>query len=65
MLTGIIDEDVANEAFRMGADDYISKPVPVSFLESRIFLDIMARKIIKKKYRNNDSKEQAGDDYFG
>jgi DNA-binding response OmpR family regulator len=65
MLTGIVDENVANEAFRMGADDYISKPVPISFLESRIFLDIMARKIIKKKYRNKDSEEQARDDYFG
>lgn len=49
MLTGVIDEDVANEAFRIGADDFISKPVKVSYLESRIFLDIMARKIIKKK----------------
>lgn len=64
MLTAIIDEDVANEAFRMGADDYITKPVQVSFLESRIFLDIMARKIINKKYRNEDSEEQTEEDYF-
>ncbi|MBT4400153.1 MAG: response regulator [Bacteroidetes bacterium] len=65
LLTAIVDKDVADEAFRMGADDYISKPVQVSFLESRIFLDIMARKIINKKYRNGGSVEQAGDDYFG
>jgi PleD family two-component response regulator len=65
MLTAIIDKDVVDETFRMGADDYISKPVQVSFLESRIFLDIMARKIIKKKLRNKDSEEQTEEDYFG
>lgn len=65
MLTGVIDEDVADEAFKLGADDYISKPVQVSYLESRIFLDIMARKIINKKLRNNDSDEQKGEDYYG
>lgn len=65
LLTAIVDKDVADEAFRMGADDYISKPVQVSFLESRIFLDIMARKIINEKFRNSDSVEQTGDDYFG
>lgn len=65
MLTAIIDKDVADEAFRIGADDYISKPVQVSFLESRIFLDIMARRIIRKKYRDKGSEEISGDDYFG
>jgi response regulator of citrate/malate metabolism len=54
-----------DEAFRMGADDYILKPVQVSFLESRIFLYIMAKKIIKKKYRDKDSDVISGDDYFG
>jgi len=65
MLTGIIDTDVADEAFRMGADDYISKPVQISFLESRIFIDIMSKKIIRKKYRGKDSEDQRGEDYFG
>ena len=65
MLTAIIDQEVADEAFRMGADDYITKPVQVSFLESRIFIDIMARKIIRKKYRDKGSEEISGDDYFG
>ncbi|MBC8552558.1 MAG: response regulator [Candidatus Brocadiales bacterium] len=65
MLTAIIDKDVADEAFRMGADDYISKPVQISFLESRIFLDIMAKKLIRRKYRDKDSDEISGDDYFG
>lgn len=65
MLTAIIDKDVADEAFRMGADDYISKPVQVSFLESRIFIDIMSKKIIRKKMRSNKSKKETGDDYFG
>ena len=65
MLTGIIDTDVADEAFRMGADDYISKPVQISFLESRIFIDIMSKKIIRKKYRDKDAEDQRGDDYFG
>ena len=65
MLTAIIDKDVADEAFRMGADDFISKPVQISFLESRIFLDIMSKKIIRKKYRGKDSEDLSGDDYFG
>ena len=65
MLTAIIDKDVADEAFRMGADDYISKPVQISFLESRIFIDIMSKKIIRKKYRDKDSEDQRGNDYFG
>ena len=59
------DKAVADETFRMAADDYISKPVQVSFLESRIFIDIMSKKIIRKKYRDKDSEDQRGDDYFG
>ena len=59
------DKAVADETFRMAADDYISKPVQVSFLESRIFIDIMSKKIIRKKYRDKDSEDQRGNDYFG
>ena len=36
MLSGVVDSVVAAEAIRLGADDYITKPCSLDYLESRL-----------------------------
>ena len=41
MMTSISDEEVVNEAFSSGADDYIVKPFSLSYLEKIVMLKIL------------------------
>ncbi len=38
MVTGVKDDDVINEALRLGADDYITKPLSLEYLEKVVLL---------------------------
>jgi len=42
MVTGIEDEDTIEEARRLGADDYITKPLVLEYLETTVFQKIKA-----------------------
>ena len=42
MVTGIEDADTIEEARRLGADDYITKPLVLEYLESTVFKKIKA-----------------------
>ena len=41
MMTSVDEEDVINEAFNIGADDYIIKPFSLSYLEKVVMLKIL------------------------
>ena len=41
MMTSVADEEVIEEAFRLGADDYIIKPFSLSYLEQVVMLKIL------------------------
>ncbi len=41
MMTSVDEEDVINEAFELGADDYIIKPFSLSYLEKVVMLKIL------------------------
>ena len=45
MMTSIIDEDVMNEAMSSGADDYITKPFSLEYLEKSVLLKILNMEI--------------------
>ena len=38
MVSGVKDDDVINEALRLGADDYITKPLSLEYLEKVVLL---------------------------
>lgn len=37
MVTGVDDNDIIEEARKLGADDYITKPLVLEYLESTVF----------------------------
>lgn len=41
MVTGVKDEDVVKEAREAGADDYITKPLSLEYLEKVVLLKLM------------------------
>lgn len=41
MVTGIKDEDVAKKAKELGADDYITKPLSLEYLDKVVLLKMM------------------------
>ncbi len=41
MMTSVSDEDVIDEAFKLGADDYIIKPFSLSYLEKVVMLKVL------------------------
>jgi DNA-binding response OmpR family regulator len=41
MMTGVTEEDAVEEAKRLGADDYITKPFSLSYLERVVALKIL------------------------
>ena len=45
MMTGVAEEDVAEEAKRLGADDYITKPFSLSYLERVVALKVLKLQI--------------------
>lgn len=42
MVTGMEDDETIEEARRLGADDYITKPLVLEYLESTVFQKIKA-----------------------
>ena len=38
MVSGVKDDDVINEALKLGADDYITKPLSLEYLEKVVLL---------------------------
>ena len=42
MVTGLDGEETINEARRLGADDYITKPLVLEYLETTVFQKIRA-----------------------
>ena len=51
MMTSIADEDVIKEAFDLGADDYITKPFSLNYLEKVVMLKVLDLEI---KYLGED-----------
>ncbi len=41
MMTSVADEDVIEEAFSLGADDYIIKPFSLKYLEKVVMLKVL------------------------
>lgn len=41
MVTGVKDEDVAKKAKELGADDYITKPLSLEYLDKVVLLKLM------------------------
>ena len=41
MMTSVADEDVIEEAFKLGADDYIIKPFSLKYLEKVVMLKVL------------------------
>ncbi len=44
MVTAVKDEGVAKDALKKGADEYITKPVDLNYLETSVLVDITMRK---------------------
>ncbi len=42
MITGVMDEEVIRLARQMGADDYITKPLDLNYLEKSVWLKILS-----------------------
>jgi len=47
MMTSVADEDVIEEAFSLGAEDYIIKPFSLNYLEKIVMLKILNTEIKK------------------
>lgn len=43
MITGLDNEELAKEATRLGADDYITKPLSLEYLETAVVRKVQAR----------------------
>jgi len=41
MVTGVKDEDIATKAKELGADDYITKPLSLEYLDKVVLLKVM------------------------
>lgn len=41
MVTAIVDEELALMAIKLGADDYIYKPLDLDYIEKRVFVKIL------------------------
>ena len=42
MITGVMDEDIGRQALGMGADDYLTKPVDLNYLEMSLWVKLLA-----------------------
>ncbi|MFH1878408.1 MAG: response regulator [Candidatus Omnitrophota bacterium] len=54
MMTSVAEEDVINEAFTSGADDYIVKPFSLDYLEKVVILKILNLEIEKLGQTTNE-----------
>ena len=41
MITAVTDQDMGNEALQIGADDYITKPVDLEYLETVLMVKLI------------------------
>jgi DNA-binding response OmpR family regulator len=41
MITAVTDQDMGNEALQIGADDYITKPVDLDYLETVLMVKLV------------------------
>jgi DNA-binding response OmpR family regulator len=48
MITGVDDKDVIEKAKSLGADDYITKPLVLEYLESTVLGKIKSLSVVKK-----------------
>ncbi len=44
MVTAVIDEGMAKNALKKGADEYITKPINLDYLETSVLVDLIMRK---------------------
>lgn len=44
MVTAVMDEDIAKSAMKLGADEYITKPIDLERLEMHVLVDLIMRK---------------------
>jgi len=44
MVTAVKDEEIGKEALKAGADEYVTKPVGLNYLETSVIVDIVMRK---------------------
>lgn len=43
MVTAVMDEDIAKSAMKLGADEYITKPIDLEHLEMNVLVDLIMR----------------------
>ena len=43
MVTAVMDEDIAKSAMKLGADEYITKPIDLEHLEMHVLVDLIMR----------------------
>ena len=43
MVTAVMDEDIAKSAMKLGADEYITKPIDLERLEMNVLVDLIMR----------------------
>ncbi len=44
MVTAVIDEGIAKDALKKGADGYITKPIDLNYLETSVLIDLIMKK---------------------
>lgn len=44
MVTAVMDEDIAKSAMKLGADEYITKPIDLVYLETHVLVNLIMRK---------------------
>ncbi|MGR3294609.1 MAG: response regulator [Candidatus Scalindua sp.] len=44
MVTAVKEEGIAKDAIKKGADEYITKPVDLNYLETSVLVDLVLRK---------------------
>jgi DNA-binding response OmpR family regulator len=60
MMTSVSDEDVIEEAFKLGADDYIVKPFSLSYLEKVVMLKVLNLQIRRLGEDRDESQSKSG-----
>jgi CheY-like chemotaxis protein len=43
MVTAVVDEDIARNAMKLGADEYVTKPIDLEYLETQVLVDLIMR----------------------